>query len=142
MRRGARLVALALAVALPGCRTADQPAQPTGEEIFPVAIEAEFTDLLADLLSAPAGSRIDDVDPDDDFAHAPPQSPHAAGLAAGWTEPVRVSNDGTATWSWEGAGSSWELVVRGTPSLFVNGWELRERTVDGVKKLIKDKNLG
>ena len=32
--------------------------------------------------------------------------------------------------------------VRGTPSLFVNGWELRTRSVDGVKQLIKDKNLG
>jgi len=32
--------------------------------------------------------------------------------------------------------------VRGTPSLFVNGWELRTRSVDGVKALIKDKNLG
>jgi protein-disulfide isomerase len=32
--------------------------------------------------------------------------------------------------------------VRGTPSLFVNGWELRTRSVDGVKQLIKEKNLG
>ena len=32
--------------------------------------------------------------------------------------------------------------VRGTPSLFVNGWELRARSVDGVKQLIKEKNLG
>jgi protein-disulfide isomerase len=32
--------------------------------------------------------------------------------------------------------------VRGTPSLFVNGWELRQRSVDGVKQLIKEKNLG
>lgn len=31
--------------------------------------------------------------------------------------------------------------VRGTPSLFVNGWELRTRSVDGVKLLIKEKNL-
>ena len=31
--------------------------------------------------------------------------------------------------------------VRGTPSLFVNGWELRQRSVDGVKALIKDKKL-
>jgi protein-disulfide isomerase len=32
--------------------------------------------------------------------------------------------------------------VRGTPSLFVNGWELRQRSVDGVKQIIKEKNLG
>ena len=32
--------------------------------------------------------------------------------------------------------------VRGTPSIFVNGWELRTRSVDGVKQLIKEKNLG
>ena len=32
--------------------------------------------------------------------------------------------------------------VRGTPSLFVNGWELKQRSVDGVKALIKEKNLG
>jgi len=32
--------------------------------------------------------------------------------------------------------------VRGTPSLFLNGWELRQRSVDGVKQLIKEKNLG
>ena len=32
--------------------------------------------------------------------------------------------------------------VRGTPSLFVNGWELRTRSVEGVKQLIKEKNLG
>lgn len=31
--------------------------------------------------------------------------------------------------------------VRGTPSIFVGGWELRERSVDGVKKLLKEKNL-
>lgn len=31
--------------------------------------------------------------------------------------------------------------VRGTPSLFVNGWELRQRSVDGVKALIKEKNM-
>jgi protein-disulfide isomerase len=31
--------------------------------------------------------------------------------------------------------------VRGTPSLFVNGWELRQRSVDGVKALIKEKGL-
>ncbi len=35
-----------------------------------------------------------------------------------------------------------EAKVRGTPSIFVNGWELRQRTVDGVKALIKEKNLG
>lgn len=35
-----------------------------------------------------------------------------------------------------------EAKVRGTPSIFVNGWELRQRSVDGVKQLIKDKNLG
>ncbi len=32
--------------------------------------------------------------------------------------------------------------VRGTPSLFVNGWELKQRSVDGVKELIKEKKLG
>jgi protein-disulfide isomerase len=32
--------------------------------------------------------------------------------------------------------------VRGTPSLFLNGWELRQRSVDGVKQLMKEKNLG
>ncbi len=32
--------------------------------------------------------------------------------------------------------------VRGTPSIFVNGWELRQRSVDGVKQLMKEKNLG
>lgn len=31
--------------------------------------------------------------------------------------------------------------VRGTPSLFVGGWELRQRSVDGVKELIKEKKL-
>lgn len=31
--------------------------------------------------------------------------------------------------------------VRGTPSIFVGGWELRERSVDGVKKLITEKKL-
>jgi protein-disulfide isomerase len=35
-----------------------------------------------------------------------------------------------------------EAKVRGTPSMFVNGWELRQRSVDGVKQLIKEKNLG
>ena len=35
-----------------------------------------------------------------------------------------------------------EAKVRGTPSLFVNGWELKQRSVDGVKAIIKDKNLG
>ena len=35
-----------------------------------------------------------------------------------------------------------EAKVRGTPSLFVNGWELRQRSVDGVKQIIKEKNLG
>ena len=35
-----------------------------------------------------------------------------------------------------------EAKVRGTPSIFVNGWELRQRSVDGVKQLIKEKNLG
>jgi len=35
-----------------------------------------------------------------------------------------------------------EAKVRGTPSIFVNGWELRQRSVDGVKAVIKDKNLG
>ena len=32
--------------------------------------------------------------------------------------------------------------VRGTPSIYVNGWELKNRSVDGVKQVIKDKNLG
>ncbi len=31
--------------------------------------------------------------------------------------------------------------VRGTPSIFVGGWELRERSVDGIKNLIKEKKL-
>ncbi len=35
-----------------------------------------------------------------------------------------------------------EAKVRGTPSIFVGGWELRQRSVDGVKALIKDKKLG
>jgi len=35
-----------------------------------------------------------------------------------------------------------EAKVRGTPSLFVNGWELRQRSVDGIKQLIKEKSLG
>jgi protein-disulfide isomerase len=35
-----------------------------------------------------------------------------------------------------------EAKVRGTPSLFVNGWELKQRSVDGVKQLIKEKSLG
>jgi protein-disulfide isomerase len=35
-----------------------------------------------------------------------------------------------------------EAKVRGTPSIFVNGWELRQRSVDGVKQIIKEKNLG
>jgi protein-disulfide isomerase len=35
-----------------------------------------------------------------------------------------------------------EAKVRGTPSIFVNGWELRQRSVDGVKQVIKEKNLG
>ncbi|MFZ9887292.1 MAG: thioredoxin domain-containing protein [Myxococcota bacterium] len=34
-----------------------------------------------------------------------------------------------------------EARVRGTPSIFVNGWELRQRSVDGVKQLIKEKSL-
>lgn len=34
-----------------------------------------------------------------------------------------------------------KIGVRGTPSLFVNGWELRQRSVDGVKALIKEKGL-
>jgi protein-disulfide isomerase len=32
--------------------------------------------------------------------------------------------------------------VRGTPSIFVGGWELKQRSVDGVKDIIKEKNLG
>jgi protein-disulfide isomerase len=35
-----------------------------------------------------------------------------------------------------------EAKVRGTPSIYVNGWELRTRSVDGVKALLKEKNLG
>jgi protein-disulfide isomerase len=35
-----------------------------------------------------------------------------------------------------------EAKVRGTPSLFLGGWELRQRSVDGVKALLKEKNLG
>lgn len=31
--------------------------------------------------------------------------------------------------------------VRGTPSIFVGGWELRERSVQGIKNLLKEKNL-
>jgi len=31
--------------------------------------------------------------------------------------------------------------VRGTPSIYVGGWTLRQRTVDGVKNLIKEKKL-
>ncbi|MBL4818968.1 MAG: DsbA family protein [Deltaproteobacteria bacterium] len=31
--------------------------------------------------------------------------------------------------------------VRGTPSIYVGGWELRERSVQGIKNLIKEKNL-
>ena len=31
--------------------------------------------------------------------------------------------------------------VRGTPSLFVNGWSLKNRSVEGVKALAKSKNL-
>lgn len=34
-----------------------------------------------------------------------------------------------------------EAKVRGTPSIFVNGWELRQRSVDGVKAIIKDKKM-
>jgi protein-disulfide isomerase len=35
-----------------------------------------------------------------------------------------------------------EAKVRGTPSLFVAGWELKDRSVAGVKALLKEKNLG
>jgi protein-disulfide isomerase len=35
-----------------------------------------------------------------------------------------------------------EAKVRGTPSLFLGGWELKDRTVNGVKAMLKDKNLG
>ena len=31
--------------------------------------------------------------------------------------------------------------VRGTPSIYVGGWQLQQRTVDGIKSLIKDKKL-
>jgi protein-disulfide isomerase len=31
--------------------------------------------------------------------------------------------------------------VRGTPTYYVSGWKLSQRSVDGVKQLIKDKNL-
>lgn len=31
--------------------------------------------------------------------------------------------------------------VRGTPSIYVGGWELRERSVDGVKNIIREKKL-
>mgnify|MGYP000548108022 CR=1 FL=1 len=31
--------------------------------------------------------------------------------------------------------------VRGTPSLYVGGWQLRNRSVEGVRQLIADKNL-
>ena len=31
--------------------------------------------------------------------------------------------------------------VGGTPSIYVGGWELRERSVDGVKKLLKEKQM-
>lgn len=31
--------------------------------------------------------------------------------------------------------------VRGTPSIYVGGWELRERSVQGIKNLLKEKNL-
>ena len=31
--------------------------------------------------------------------------------------------------------------VRGTPSLFVNGWELKQRSIDGVKALINEHKL-
>jgi protein-disulfide isomerase len=34
-----------------------------------------------------------------------------------------------------------EAKVRGTPSIYVNGWELKNRSVDGVKQVIKEKNL-
>lgn len=34
-----------------------------------------------------------------------------------------------------------EAKVRGTPSIYVNGWELRQRSVDGVKELIKSKKM-
>ncbi len=31
--------------------------------------------------------------------------------------------------------------VRGTPSIYVGGWELRERSVQGIKNLLKEKNM-
>jgi len=31
--------------------------------------------------------------------------------------------------------------VRGTPSLFVNGWQLKQRSVAGIKALAKQKKL-
>ncbi len=34
-----------------------------------------------------------------------------------------------------------DLKVRGTPSVFVNGWELRARTAEGLKALLREKNL-
>ncbi len=34
-----------------------------------------------------------------------------------------------------------EAKVRGTPSIFVNGWELRQRSVEGVKEIIKEKGI-
>jgi len=34
-----------------------------------------------------------------------------------------------------------EAKVRGTPSIFIAGWELRERSVLGIKKLIKEKMI-
>ncbi len=34
-----------------------------------------------------------------------------------------------------------EANVRGTPSLYVGGWELQERSVDGIKNLLKEKKL-
>jgi len=117
VRRGALLAALAAALMLPGCPSSESPQQPTGGAPVSVTVETELSEFLGDLLFDPEGSVDDDADPDADFARAPPLPAHAAGLAAAWTEPVRVSNDGTDTWSWEGPGSAWELVVRGTPSL-------------------------
>lgn len=34
-----------------------------------------------------------------------------------------------------------EAKVRGTPSIYVNGWELKERSVAGIKQIIKEKKL-
>ena len=31
--------------------------------------------------------------------------------------------------------------VRGTPSIYVGGWQLQQRSVDGIKALLKDKKL-